>query len=128
MAQKNTDTHTIYDDHTIGTVKIADEVIAAIAALAATEAEGVASLGGGITHQKAARAGARALSRGIKTEIKDGTVSVRIILVMQYGASIPQTTRAVQEKVKSTLELMTGLTVGNIDVSVASVAAEPEKA
>ncbi len=128
MAQKNTDTHTIYDDQTIGTVKIADEVIAAIAALAATEAEGVASLKGGITHEKAARAGARALARGVKAEIKDGSVSVRLILVMQYGASIPQTTKSVQEKVKSALEVMTGLTVTDVNVSVASVAVDPDKA
>ena len=124
MAQKNPDTHTIYDDQMIGTVRIADEVIAAIAALAATEAEGVASLKGGITHEKAARAGLRALSRGVKTETKDGAVSVKLILVMQYGASIPKTTQAVQEKVKSTLELMTGLTVTDVNVSVASIELE----
>ena len=38
------DTYTIYDDQTIGKVQIADEVVAIIAGLAATEVEGVASM------------------------------------------------------------------------------------
>ena len=40
------DTYTIYDDQTIGKVQIADEVVAIIAGLAATEVEGVASMAG----------------------------------------------------------------------------------
>ena len=37
---KSRDAYTIYDDKTIGTVQIADEVVAIIAGLAATEVEG----------------------------------------------------------------------------------------
>ena len=38
------DTYTIYDDQSIGKVDIADEVVAIIAGLAATEVEGVSTL------------------------------------------------------------------------------------
>ena len=41
-------TYTIREDGGVGTVKIADEVVAVIAGLAATEVKGVASLAGGI--------------------------------------------------------------------------------
>ena len=43
-------TYTIYDDNTVGTVQIADEVVAIIAGLAATEVEGVVSMAGNITN------------------------------------------------------------------------------
>ncbi|MEE1115057.1 MAG: Asp23/Gls24 family envelope stress response protein [Eubacterium sp.] len=127
MAQKaktKENSYIIYDDHTVGTVQIEDEVIATIAALAATEVEGVASLGGGITHAKAARAGARALSRGVKIEIEDRVISVRMIVNMKYGYNIPDTTVKVQEKVKTALENMTGLEVSGVNVSVADVTIE----
>ena len=48
---KNNNTYTIYDDETVGTVQIADEVVAIIAGLAATEVEGVASIAGNITNE-----------------------------------------------------------------------------
>ena len=128
MAQKNQyNAYTIYDDHTTGTVQIADEVAANIVALAATEVEGVASLGGNITHEKAARAGARALSKGVKAEITDGVISVRLIIIMKYGYNIPETTIRVQEKVKSALETMIGLDVAEVNVSVADVALDNDK-
>ncbi|MGN0361849.1 MAG: Asp23/Gls24 family envelope stress response protein [Bilifractor sp.] len=125
MAQKGSkekqNTYMIYDDHTIGTVQIADEVIATIAALAATEIEGVACLGGGITHAKASRAGARALSKGVRIELQEKIIRVQIIIIMRFGYNIPDTTRKVQEKIKSTLETMTGFEVADVDVSVADV-------
>ncbi len=122
MAQKNTNnSYTIYDDNTVGTVRIADEVIATIAALAATEVEGVSSLGGGITHDKASRAGGRALAKGLKIEISEGVISAKIIIVIKFGYNIPETTIKVQERVKSALETMTGMEVSGVNVSVADV-------
>lgn len=131
MAQKKVkttkNTYTIYDDHTVGTVQIADEVISTIAALAATECEGVACLGGGITHEKASRAGARALSKGVRVEVNDDVLRVKLIIIMKYGYNIPDTTIKVQEKVKSTMENMTGLEVSDVSVSVADVIVDTPK-
>ena len=47
-----------------------------------------------------------------------------MVILMQYAYSIPETTRKVQEKVKNTLETMTGLSVREVNVSVADVAAQ----
>ena len=56
------DTYTIYDDQTIGKVQIADEVVAIIAGLAATEVEGVASMAGNITNELVGKLGMKNLS------------------------------------------------------------------
>ena len=125
MAQKSKNTHTIIDDSARGVVQISDEVLSAIAALAATEVEGVASLAGGITFEKAARAGARALAKGVRTEFEDNSITVWLALIMEFDYSIPQTTSRVQERVKSALETMTGFTVKGVNVSVADVKMEP---
>ncbi len=114
---------TIYDGETAGTIQISDDVIATIAAIAATDVEGVASVGGGITREKAAHMSARAIAKGVKVEIgEDKALVVRIIIVVTYGSSIPDTTVKVQQKIKTTLETMTGLTVADVHVSVADVA------
>ena len=116
--------YTIFDDQTVGTVQITDEVIATIAAIAATDVEGVSSVGTGITREKAARIGARAIAKAVQARIADGAITARIIITVKYGSSIPETTLKVQQKVKSTLETMTGLTVSEVQVSVADVALE----
>ena len=114
--------YTIFDDQTVGTVQITDEVIATIAAIAATDVDGVAAVGTGITREKAARIGARAIAKAVQVTIENETIKVRMIITVTYGSSIPETTRKVQKKVKSTLETMTGLTVEEVQVSVADVA------
>ncbi|MEE8836272.1 MAG: Asp23/Gls24 family envelope stress response protein [Eubacteriales bacterium] len=122
MASRNMkSSYTVYDDHTTGTVEISEDVLSAIAAIAATEVEGVACLIGGITHEKAPRIGARSLSRAVKVEVSEGTMTVRLIIIMKYGYNIPETTKKVQEKVKSALEEMTDFSVSEVGVSVADV-------
>ena len=57
MAKDERNIYTIQDDSSMGEVKIADEVVAIIAALAATEVEGVASMAGNITNELISRLG-----------------------------------------------------------------------
>ena len=82
-------TYTIYDDNTVGTVQIADEVVAIIAGLAATEVDGVASMAGNITNELVGKLGMKNLSRGVKVEVLEGVVSVRLALNIRYGYNIP---------------------------------------
>ena len=51
MAKDERNAYTIQNDASLGEVKIADEVVAIIAALAATEVDGVASMAGNITNE-----------------------------------------------------------------------------
>ena len=120
MAEKRT-TYKIQDLGGIGEVQIADEVVAIIAGLAATEVEGVASMAGNITNEIVSRLGMKNLSKGIQIEIADNEVVVDVALNIAYGYSIPEVSTKVQEKVKSAIETMTGLSVATINVRIASV-------
>ena len=50
-------THKVYEKDKIGEVRIADEVVAIIAGLAATEVEGVDSMAGNITNELVGKLG-----------------------------------------------------------------------
>ncbi len=112
---------TIYTDGNMGTAKITDEVLACIAGLAATEADGVVSLGGNITADKIGKIKRKQIFRGVKVDVKDHEASVRVIINVKYGYSLQETTKQVQDRIKSSLENMTGLTVSDVNVSVAEV-------
>ena len=118
---ENRKTFNIKSDET-GEIKIAEEVVAIIAGLAATEVEGVGSMAGNITNEIVSKLGMKNLSKGIQVEVVDEEVKVNVSINIDYGYSIPEVSSKVQEKVKSTIENMTGLSVAAIDVHIASVA------
>ena len=124
--QENTMNYSIDDDRVIGEVQIADEVVAIIAGLAATEVKGVASMYGNITNELVAKLGMKNLSKGVKIEVADSKVSVDLAINLEYGYNIPEVTGAVQDRVKSAIETMTGLSVENVDIRVAGVNLEDE--
>ena len=108
-------------DDKLGEVKIADEVVAIIAGLAATEVEGVSSMAGNITNELVSKLGMKNLSKGIRVEVIDGVVSVDVALNIAYGYTIIDVSSKVQEKVKSAIETMTGLEVSGVNIRIASV-------
>ena len=105
----------------LGEVHVADEVVAIIAGLAATEVEGVASMAGNITNELVSKLGMKNLSKGVKVEVAEKTVSVVVALNISYVYSIPEVSEKVQEKVKSAIETMTGLSVAIVNVRIATV-------
>ena len=105
----------------LGEVKIADEVVAIIAGLATTEVEGVASMAGNITNEIVSRLGMKNLSKGIMVEVMDDEVKVDVAINIDYGFSIPEVSAKVQDRIKSTIENMTGLNVAVVNVRIASV-------
>lgn len=127
MDKENKTTQTGYEIEDIGQVQIADEVIAVIAGLAATEVEGVIKMSGNITNEIVSKLGMKNLSRGVKVEIIDNLVDVSLSLILRYGVSIPKTSKEVQEKVKSAIETMTGMTVSEVDIRIAGILMEDEQ-
>lgn len=115
------DSYIIYEDQAVGKVQIADEVVAIIAGLAATEVEGVASMNGNITKELVEKLGMKSLSKGVKVDVLEGVVCVELNLNLSYGYSIPDTCKKVQEKVKAAIENMTGLEVSDVNISIAGV-------
>jgi len=105
----------------IGTVQIADDVVAIIAGLAATEVEGVKAMAGNITNELVAKLGMKNLSKGVEVEVADNKVEVSLSLILSYGYKIPDVSSKVQDKVKTAIENMTGLNVAAVNVRIANV-------
>ncbi len=120
MADNNRKVVKIKEDQ-LGEVRIADEVVAIIAGLAATEVDGISSMAGNITNEIVSKLGMKNLSKGIGVEVTEETVSVDVSVNIAYGYSIPEVSEKVQEKVKTAIENMTGLTVEKVNVRIASV-------
>lgn len=126
MAEKRT-TYKIQEMNGIGEVHIADEVVAIIAGLAATDVAGVTSLGDNITNELVSKLGMKNLSRGVKVSVLENVVTVDITLNIEFGKNLLETSKKVQEKVKSSIENMTGLEVADVNIRIASVDMENEK-
>ena len=105
----------------IGEVKVADEVIAIIAGLAATEVDGVSSMAGNITNELVSKLGMKNLSKGVRVEISEDSVEIYLALNISYGYNIPEVSEKVQERVKTAVETMTGLSVAALNVKIAAV-------
>ena len=114
-------THVVYEKDEHGQIVIADEVVAIIAGIAATEVKGVDSMYGGWSGEIISRMGIRDLSKGVSISIEDGHVSVKLSLNVRYGYSIPDVSRNVQDKVASAIESMTGLSVLDVNIRIAGV-------
>lgn len=127
MAKEERNTYMIQNEASLGEVKIADEVVAIIAALAATEVEGVASMAGNITNELVSRLGMKNLSKGVKVDVLEGVVTVSLTLNLKYNYSIMDVTAKVQEKVKNAVENMTGLEVADVNIKVAGVEMENQE-
>lgn len=114
------------DSSSAGEVKVADEVVASIAALAAGEVEGVSGTTGSIGQMLMKTVGMGSVSgSGVRVDIAGNMVRVDLALVMRYGYNVMETCRKVQDKVKSAIENMTGLNVTDVNIRITSVTNEP---
>ena len=114
-------THKLYEKEMMGEVRIADEVVAIIAGLAATEVDGVDSMAGNITNELVGKLGMKNLSKGVKVDVTEEHVSVDLSLNIKYGYNIPDVSERVQDRVKSAIENMTRLTVLDVNIRIAGV-------
>ena len=124
MAKEQTSREYITKKKELGEVKIASDVVAAIAALAATEIDGVYSMAGNITNELIGKLGMKNLSKGVKILMEGGIVRVDMMVVVNYGYSIPEVSGQVQERVSQQIENMTGLSVSEVNVRIAGVKLE----
>ena len=119
-AEKNT-TYVLEANTGIGSVKIANDVVAMIAGLAATEVDGVSAMVGNISNELMSMVGMKKLTRGVKVEIVNRVVSVDLAVTLDYGYNIPGICTKVQEKVKNAIETMTGLEVNEVNLRIAAI-------
>ena len=104
-----------------GTVKIANDVVAMITALAVTEVEGVSHMVGTIPNEIMSKVGMKKQTKGVKVDITEKNVSVDVAVNLLYGYNIPTTCSRLQDKIKNAFETMTGLNVTDVNVRIVGI-------
>ena len=105
----------------LGNIHISEEVLAAIAAAAALEVEGVSSLAANLGSDIAELLGKKNLAKGVRVKMEEDKVEVELSVLMGYGHTIPEMGKAVQEGVKTAIESMTGVEVASVNVNVGGI-------
>lgn len=113
--------YTVCEEKGIGNVKIADEVVCVIAAIAVLEVEGVECMTGNIVTDNVHKIGYKALSKGIKVEIGEDAVKVFTSLTLKYGYSIPDVSAKVQDRVATAIKNMTGMSTEEVNIKIDGV-------
>ena len=111
----------LQDNEDCGTVQIANDVVAMVAAIAAMEIDGVSAMAGNITNELMSKVGVKKLTKGVRVEVIGKKVIVDLAVTMKYGYNIPATCQKVQLKVKNAIENMTGLTVEYVNVRIVTI-------
>ena len=117
----------LQDNENCGTVQIADDVVAMVAGIAATEIDGVSAMAGNITNELMSKVGMKKLTKGVRVDVIGKKVVVDLAVTMKYGYHIPATCQKVQAKVKNAIENMTGLNVTDVNIRIASVDMNKQK-
>ena len=119
------------EENTEGTndgIKIANDVIAVIAGVAVSEVPGVASMSGGFAGGiSEVLSGKKNLSKGIKVDAGEKEVKIDVNIIVEYGSRIPDVAFEIQNRVKKSVENMTGLKVAEVNVHVQGVRTEKEE-
>lgn len=102
----------LQEDENVGSVKIADDVVATIASLAANEVDGVFP---------AAGTAGKPLKKSVRVDVLGGNVKVDLAVILGYGYNIPAICSKVQAKVKAAVENMTGLNCCDVNIRIVGV-------
>ena len=105
----------------LGSVRIADEVIASIAGIATMDVPGVVGMSSGLIGGMAEMMGKKNPAKGVKVQVGAREVAVDLYIIVEYGLRIPDVALQVQEKVKEAVETATGLAVIEVNVHVQGV-------
>lgn len=116
---------TTYIEHNhsdLGEVQISNDVFAIISAMAAMEVDGVVAMAGNVTAELVSKLGMKKLSKGVRVDVIDNDVMIDLSIILRINENIVAISKKVQDKVKTTVENMTGKNVANVNVNIASVA------
>jgi uncharacterized alkaline shock family protein YloU len=105
----------------LGAVRINNDVITAIASIAATEIKGVQKMGGGLGKSICDMLTKKGSARGVRIKTSDGDVRLDVSIIVDYGVDIPRIADEVQENVKLAVEKMTGLVLSEVNIVVEGV-------
>ena len=112
----------------LGNIHIAEEVLAAVAASAAMEVQGVSGLSANVGGDIAELMTKKNLSKGIQIRMDaEEKVVIELSVMMAYGNTIPEVGKNVQDSVKTAVESMTGLEVSAVNVAVVGIVFPPRQ-
>lgn len=102
-------------------LKIANDVVGKIAAIAALEVEGVSAMGNNVTTEIMGKVGMKNILKNVKVEILNGEINVDLAITVDYGKNLPAISQQVQTRVKQAIENMTSLKVNDVNVRIAGI-------
>ena len=98
-----------------GNVMISEDVIATIVEQALTEVDGVVKGGADVV-------GKKSWGKGIRIAIaEDNSLTIGCNIIVGYGESVINVTKAVQENITTAVESVTGVTVTDVNVNVCGI-------
>ena len=108
----------------IGDIRIADNVIATIAAIAITEIDGATLASSSPTSDLRELIVKSKSGRGIKVQFSEEGIRLDIPLMVRYGMIVADVAKQVQDTVVNAVESMTSLHVSGVNVSIVGVSSE----
>lgn len=111
----------------LGNVKIADDVVKSIAAIASEKVEGVYRLTGGVVDEFGKILGKKKGINGIKVEVGEKECNIDIFLIIKHGYPISDVAKNVQESVLESVSNLTGLKVMEVNIFVQDIKLEDGK-
>ena len=103
-------------------IEISNDVIAVIAGVAVSEVQGVASMSGGFAGGiTEVLSGKKNMAKGIKVEKTENSAKIDVNIIVEYGSRIPDVAFEIQNRVKKSVEGMTGFKVEEVNVHIQGV-------
>ena len=103
-------------------IQISSDVVAVIAGVAVSEVQGVSGMSGGFAGGiTEVLSGKKNLAKGIKVDIDENTAKIDVNIIVEYGSRIPDVAFEIQNRVKKSVENMTGLKVEEVNVHIQGV-------
>lgn len=127
MAVENNILEMDQGSNSLGKVEIAPEVIEVIAGIASSEVEGVAQMRGNFASGVVERLGKKNHGKGVKVELTEDGVIIDVYCMMNFGVSIPNVARKIQDNIRQALLNMTALEVDEVNIHVVGVLFENQK-
>ena len=113
----------------IGSVRVHESVISSIVRKTVLGTKGVLRFAGSsLVDNIAEFVGSKAMQdRAITVEMEDGTVSVEVQVILEYGVHIPEVAEKIQTSLRARLQELTGMKVGSVNVAVMDIETPQEK-
>ncbi len=108
-------------DTELGTIRVDDEVIAAIVAITTNRIKGVANTVGGMTDNFTGMLGKKNLSKGVRVDLKENSLVITVNIMVKYGYGIPDLAHKIQNEIIDEVEIMTGMKVDSVNLMVQGI-------